>query len=252
MPPSASDGPNYRPACMVRLGLLPPYSVEDVKRAFRELAKEAHPDGGGDAESFGELHAAYQRGLELAGYLASRRKWLADRVDRYLARSEFVEQIEQRGGHCRLQNPDAYQADFGDDFAEMLCELVAVHLTGEAFDDAALAALNTGKVSREIRLLDLSGSRVTDDGLRALSGWDLFGLDLRDTPISRQGLETVLQLPRLEWLHVGDTQIGMWNRFLLRRTNPNLEIVTDRQAEQPDFDSPIYRQAKLMQRLADE
>ena len=32
---------------------------EDIKKAFRELSKEHHPDHGGDEEKFKELNEAY-------------------------------------------------------------------------------------------------------------------------------------------------------------------------------------------------
>lgn len=45
------------------LGLPPDAGVEAIRAAFRDLAKVHHPDRGGDAEAFRELHAAYERAL---------------------------------------------------------------------------------------------------------------------------------------------------------------------------------------------
>lgn len=60
-----------RPAAEV-LGLAstPPPSAEDVRRAFRESAKEHHPDVGGDAERFKELRGAYEELLRGDGSMA--------------------------------------------------------------------------------------------------------------------------------------------------------------------------------------
>ena len=45
---SRSDVSLPRPAFALVLGLLPPYTMEDVKRAYRDKVKDAHPDRGGD------------------------------------------------------------------------------------------------------------------------------------------------------------------------------------------------------------
>ena len=56
---SKTDTPPGRPDFMIALGLLPPYTVEDVKRAYFDRALSAHPDRGGSAEEFIKLHEAY-------------------------------------------------------------------------------------------------------------------------------------------------------------------------------------------------
>ena len=58
---------------MVLLGLLPPYSAEDIRKAFKTKAKTAHPDGGGDQAAFKRLRDAYERALEYAEFWKSRR-----------------------------------------------------------------------------------------------------------------------------------------------------------------------------------
>jgi hypothetical protein len=50
------------PGCLVALGLRLPCSINDVKRAYRRLAKELHPDRGGDRHRFMQL----QRNCEAA------------------------------------------------------------------------------------------------------------------------------------------------------------------------------------------
>ena len=57
---------------MVTLGLLPPYSAEDIKAAYFEKARAAHPDLGGTAQDFIRLQDAYQKAVEYAGLRASR------------------------------------------------------------------------------------------------------------------------------------------------------------------------------------
>jgi DnaJ-class molecular chaperone len=46
------------------LGLTTSASADDVKKRYRELALDAHPDRGGDPGKFNELHQAYARLLE--------------------------------------------------------------------------------------------------------------------------------------------------------------------------------------------
>lgn len=43
------------------LGVRPDASVRQATSAYRELAKLYHPDRGGSAERFTEIHAAYVR-----------------------------------------------------------------------------------------------------------------------------------------------------------------------------------------------
>ena len=51
----------YSPSLLAQLGL--PYNAEeqDIKKRFRELAKEYHPDTGGDAAKFIELMQVYEQ-----------------------------------------------------------------------------------------------------------------------------------------------------------------------------------------------
>ena len=44
-----------------------PASADQVRRRFRELAKQFHPDAGGDAAEFVALNRSYQRALAVAG-----------------------------------------------------------------------------------------------------------------------------------------------------------------------------------------
>lgn len=55
-----ASGPSRREAYRV-LGLDPGASEGDVRRAYRERAKSAHPDRGGDEGEFKRLTAAYER-----------------------------------------------------------------------------------------------------------------------------------------------------------------------------------------------
>ena len=53
------------PACFAKLNLEFPSTIAEVRRAFRQLAKTAHPDRGGDHDEFLALQAAYEMALRL-------------------------------------------------------------------------------------------------------------------------------------------------------------------------------------------
>lgn len=46
---------------LTSLGLPANATLEEIERAYRELAKQAHPDRGGDVQQFKRLQAAYER-----------------------------------------------------------------------------------------------------------------------------------------------------------------------------------------------
>lgn len=52
--------------CFAFLGLKPPVTIAEVKRAFRKLSKKYHPDHGGDAAAFRNLHEQFEKAMELA------------------------------------------------------------------------------------------------------------------------------------------------------------------------------------------
>jgi hypothetical protein len=54
--------------CFERLGLSFPCSVAEVRAAYRELAKRAHPDRGGSHDGFLALQAAYEKAVRLCRY----------------------------------------------------------------------------------------------------------------------------------------------------------------------------------------
>jgi hypothetical protein len=54
------------PRAPLLLGLTPPFTKDAVKDAYRRLAKEAHPDLGGDPARFVELEKAYRQALAAA------------------------------------------------------------------------------------------------------------------------------------------------------------------------------------------
>ena len=66
----AGQRPPAQVSAWTKLRLAPGASLAEVKRAFRLLALETHPDHGGDADEFREVQDAYER---LVDRLARRR-----------------------------------------------------------------------------------------------------------------------------------------------------------------------------------
>jgi hypothetical protein len=240
-----------RPPFMEVLRLLPPYTIADVTRAYKEQARSLHPDAGGDPQDFKALHSAYELALDHARFQESRRTWLGTRVARYQQRQDLIAQIETAGGVCALQPIDAYVYEYGEDFADILRQLVRVRVTGPHITDASLSWLQSANPAlAEVRLLDLSSTAVTDDGLQHLAA--LSGLrcaDLRDTPVSAKGLDPLASLKELEWLHLGGTSVGALARRRLRKTHPQLTIASRPDETAPPADGPEYEHLRLQRRL---
>jgi hypothetical protein len=216
-----------RPPFMVTLGLLPPYTREDVQAAYHEKAKTTHPDRGGSTIDFEELHEAYERAQEYVSFHLDRRQWLAAQVERYAAQVVVMNEVRRQGGSVEVEQLDWIKRSFGD-FAVVTEMLRGIRLRDRTEGDAFLKYLAEHAAALEYLLwLDVSGSRISDDGmlqLQALKG--LRRLDVSDTPISDKALRVLKGLPNLEWLNLAGTSIGWWTRWHLRRSFPHLRVLT--------------------------
>jgi len=216
-----------RPPFMVTLGLLPPYTREDVQAAYREKAKTAHPDRGGSAADFEKLHEAYEQAQEYVRLHLDRRQWLAARVERYALQDRVMNEVRRRGGVVEVEQLDWIKRSFGD-FAVVTEMLRGIRLRGLADGDTLLEYLAEHASALEYLLwLDLSGSRISDQGvLRLQTIKSLRRLDLSGTAISEKGLRVVAGLPDLEWLNLAGTSVGWWARWRLRHAFPHLRVLT--------------------------
>lgn len=224
-----------RPAFIRALGLLPPYSIADVKKAFRVKAVRLHPDAGGDPVAFKALHFAYERALEHAEFQDSRRQWLANRIERYAARERVMNQIQHVGGHCRLGPIDDHLDEFGLDFAEVIRELIAIELSGPNITDDTLGWTDfLGPVGSEVRTLVVKNADISMQGLMRLSAFkSLRALDLSGTAVSADGLAVLGRFASLEWLHLGKTGVSYWTRRRIKRDYPRIKVVTKTSARPP-------------------
>jgi hypothetical protein len=222
--------PQERPEFMATLGLLPPYSPEDVRMAYRTKALLAHPDRGGSASEFVKLHEAYERAREYAAFYASRRQWLGVQVEHYLRQEDVVAEVRRLGGQVELETLGWLHRWIGEDFAAVTERLRGVRLRGLADGDAALNYLAAHKPALQyLASLDLAGTRLSDEALLRLGGLEVLRrLDLAGTPVSGRGLRVLRALPELEWLNLGGTSVGLWGRWRLRRSFPRLQVVSVR------------------------
>ena len=203
-----------RPACMVTLSLLPPYTAEDVEKAYLAKIKDIRPDLGGDREAFYDVQNAYIQAKEYVKFRGDRRGWIAKRMDEYIAVQEVIEQLNRFGAQIESDALDWLQKSFGD-FAELSETVTAIRLNGAANGDEVIKFMVSHHPQlMEVRRLDLAGSVVTDEAVRQLSVFRrLNELDLSRTPITWQALHIVQWLPELETVNVEGTGL----KWLTRR-----------------------------------
>ncbi len=211
---------------MAYLGLLPPYSLEDLHKAYKARALTVHPDRGGSAADFLALQENYGRAQEYVKFQEGRRNWLSAQVEPYLRQQEIVAEVERRGGRVEIENLDWMERSFGD-FATLAERLRAIKLRDCPDGDEFLKYLadNAGHL-KYLSGLDLAGSAVTDAGLKSLVELrSLARINLAGTGITGSGLKQLAPLESLEWLNVAGISIGLLTRWQLRWQLRDVEIV---------------------------
>jgi hypothetical protein len=225
---SAGAAEAERPEFMALLELLPPYTADDVHKAYKARALAAHPDRGGSKDDFLKLQQAYEQAQEYVRFSEGRRHWLAKQVEPYLKQTEIIDEVERRKGSVTVEKVDWMQRSFGD-FATLAERLRNIDLRDAPDGDEFLEFLATqGEHLRFLTELDLAGSRISDAGLvqlRCLHG--LQRLNLARTPITAAGLEILADLPDLAWVNVGGTKVGWWGRWRLGSRFPLVEFASD-------------------------
>ncbi len=64
-PSGVSGRPRGDDECFAVLGLGPDVTADEIRRRYRELAMEHHPDRGGDAAAFNRIHQAYEEACRM-------------------------------------------------------------------------------------------------------------------------------------------------------------------------------------------
>ncbi len=213
----AQDGID-RPEFAVTLGLLPPYALDDIKRAYLDKVKDAHPDRGGDRAAFDKVQRAFEEGAAYVKFRSDRRLWIAARMDEYMGVVSLLEELHQLGADVESGMLDWVRKSFGD-FANLTESIVAIRLT-----KPENAGLLVETMIREqtalpgLKRLELVGAPVTNLlalDLRVFKS--LTHLDLSRTQISDRALTVVDFLPELLTLNVDGTQVGWWARHKVER-----------------------------------
>jgi hypothetical protein len=209
-----------RPEFMAILGLLPPYTLHDVKAAYRAKAMDTHPDRGGASADFIKIHEAYKQAVEFVEFTGDRRKWIADQVECHLRQQEAAAEVARLGGQTEFEEVD-WMKNYVGDFVALADRLRVIRLPNTAADDAFLTFL-AGQPPRAPYLteLNLAGARITDKGLPALAAFDqLRRLDLSGTKVTNRGFQAVVKsLPALEWVGLAGSGVGWLARWRLRTT----------------------------------
>jgi hypothetical protein len=236
MSTTANNSPD-RPQFAVTLGLLPPYTLEDVKRAYMDKVKDAHPDHGGDRHEFERIQTAFESAQEYLRFRSDRRKWIAARMDEYLAILALNERLHELGAEVETVMLDWVRRSFGD-FADLTESIVGIR-----FKDSTKVGELVEMLVREqaclagLKRLDLSGCPVTDHiawQLRPLKS--LTELDLSRTSITWRALSLVDFLPALSSFNVAGAPVGFLSRLKLQ------QVLRKRRKAKPD---PILHPTRI-------
>ena len=215
-----------RPDFMATLQLLPPYTLEDVRKAYKSKAHAAHPDAGGTAAELAEIKEAYQRAVEYVEFGSNPREWVAARIERYVEQGQFISELESAGATVELEDAVWRRRVLGE-FGQVGDQIVAVRLNATADIPACLKRLiESQHILEKLILIDLGNSTVTDTDLGMLSAFrGVRRLDLRNTGVSFRGLRILREFNELTMLNLGGTRINRWQRFRLGHRYPRLKIV---------------------------
>jgi hypothetical protein len=218
---------------MVVLGLLPPYTLDDVKACYRDKVMKAHPDRGGSAEEFNRLKEAYEQATRYMDMRRDLRGWIAARVEPHLLQQEIAEEVARRGGTVSFERFDWLHKTFGEGFALLEEKLRRIELHGSEGGDAFLTYLASKPLGvRHLQELDLSDSPVTDDSVGFLANLPLRRLNVARTALTWGGVWDVLTaVPALHWIDVSGLGFSFLFRLRLRWAFPRVQFVTNQQRQ---------------------
>ena len=211
------DSHDERPEFMAILGLGPPYAIEDVKQAYLEKAKRAHPDRGGTTAEFNKIHQAFEQAQVFLEFRGDRRGWIASHMERYVAQERAIERLHVFGAVANTRTHEWLQNSFGD-FAQLTETIAIIRAVDVPNGDALVGTMvEEYKNLRELRELELPGARLSDEAVLSLGVFSMLKrLDLSRTPITSGALAVVDQLEALEEFNIEGTSIGWWPRTRLQ------------------------------------
>jgi len=211
--------------------------MEDVKRAYLDKVKDAHPDRGGERAAFDKIQRAFEEASAYLKFRSDRRLWIAARMDEYLGVLSLVERLHALGAEIDSSMLDWVRRSFGD-FANLTESIVGIRLTN-SHKVAELIDTMVGEQAAlpALKRLELPGCPVTNLLALELRVFkSLAYLDLSRTPITDRALTVVEFLPELTSLNTDGTSIGWWARRKVERT------LRRRRASRPD---PVFHPANV-------
>jgi hypothetical protein len=223
--PSAESN---RPDFMVLLGLLPPYTLDDIQQSYRQLALKLHPDRGGKIAEFVELQTAYERAKEYIQFRTDKRKWIAARIERYAQTQSVAAELEAFGAEVDFSEAEWLQKSFGD-FADLASGIRSVRYCNSTQTEALIEKMiQEIDCLRSLRSLDLTGSLVTNGTLLNLRNFpELAQLNLCGTKAGNRVLHLVKDLRMLERVDLAGTRVGSVTWLQIQR------ILTKRKKRRP-------------------
>ena len=225
--PSSTEFQPDRLEFLTVLGLAPPVTEEDVKQAYLDKCKVAHPDHGGDVSEFKRLQEAFEQATEYARFKASRMQWLSQWVEQYAEQEQVIEQIKTLGGSVEVKSSDPLSRSIGPDFAVVLDKVVGIQLSGPKIDDRVILQLaGQRRMLAGLRKLALVDTAITQAGLLQLRPFEMLRhLDLSGTSVNPVALDALLrELRLLETIVLERTGISWPARMKLRLKYRNLTI----------------------------
>jgi hypothetical protein len=229
---SRNNANPHRPAFAVVLGLLPPYTMEDVKRAYREKVKDAHPDRGGDRNNFERIQTAFEEGSAYLKFRSDRREWIAARMEEYVAVGDLIDRLRELGAEVDSTMLDWVRHSFGD-FADLTVSIIGVRLEDSQNASAMIDVMIDQQESLPgLKRLSLAGSQVENMlALQLRVFKSLAQLDLSRTQINERALTVAQFLPDLVELNLDGTSVGWWAKRKVER------LLQKRRQSRPD---PIF------------
>ena len=213
-----------RPEFFDVLGLAPPVTIDDIKQAYIEKVKSAHPDRGGNVDDFRRLQEAFDQATKYANFRADRMKWLGVQAERYAAQEAVIHEIESLGGRVELASISWMKRSFGEDFAQLMDRIVGLTLRGSAIGDATLELLvREQPVLQTLQSIDLADSKISDSGALMLRVFqELRRVDLSRTPVTNESLHLADWLPELRWLGIRGTHATIVGKLKTKFSHPLL------------------------------
>ena len=205
--------PKQKPESVRKLGLSLPVTEGDVKQAYFQRAREAHPDHGGQVSDFLEVQQAFDEAVEYAKRNGKRLPWIGAQMPIYLAQRDAVELVERLGGTLVIDSLDWLEGTVGSDFSQMADRLTTIDLSGRPVSDDDIRELTTDPAHLPfLESLNLADTQVGDAGAMRLTRLhSLKTLDLRGTKISFGLRKQLAKQPGMAHVE-GLSRLGEWLR----------------------------------------